>query len=99
MKPGKNDIPVRIKISGMQLTQLQRQSVHMIEAFGLDSKIENYKGTRPILLYSWDLDCILDVVSMMLDDEMEYPDKADEGYIALNQLYSRLKTAYKETYG
>jgi hypothetical protein len=71
----------------------------MIEAYGLDSKIENYKGTRPISLYSWDLDCILDIVSMMLDDELEYPDKADEGYVALNQLYERLKTAYKETYG
>lgn len=99
MKPGKNDIPVRIKISGMQLTQLQRHSIHMIEAYGLDSKIENYKGTRPISLYSWDLDCILDIVSMMLDDELEYPDKADEGYVALSQLYERLKTAYKETYG
>jgi hypothetical protein len=25
----------------------------MAEAFGLDRKIENYKGTRPITLYRW----------------------------------------------
>ena len=48
----------------------------MIEAFGLDSKIDNYKGVRPMSLYSWDLDCILDVLSLVLDDENEYPDKS-----------------------
>ena len=53
----------------------------MCEAFGLDRKIENYKGTRPIsLLYSWDLDCIIDVLWFALNDEKEYPDKKDEGY-------------------
>ena len=99
MKPGKNDIPVRIKITGKQLSELQRHTWHMIEAFGLDSKIDNYKGVRPISLYSWDLDCILDVLSMVLDDEKEYPDKEDEGYVKLHKLYVDLKKAYKETYG
>jgi hypothetical protein len=35
---------------------------------------------------------------MALDDEKEYPDKEDEGYIRLHQLYVALKKAYKETY-
>ena len=70
----------------------------MCEAFGLDRKIENYKGTRPISFYRWDLDCILDVLDMALDDEKEYPDKKDEGYIQLYELYVDLKKAYKETY-
>ena len=67
----------------------------MCEAFGLDRKIENYKGTRPISFYSWDLDCILDVLDMALDDEKEYPDKEDEGYIRLHELYVDLKKAYR----
>ena len=71
----------------------------MCEAFGLDSKIENYKGTRPISFYSWDLDCILAVLDMALNDEKEYPDKKDEGYIKLYELYVELKKAYKEKYG
>ena len=71
----------------------------MVEAFGLDSKVENYKGVRPISLYSWDLDCILDVLSVVLEDEKEYPDKEDEGYLKLHELYVDLKSAYKETYG
>ncbi len=70
----------------------------MCEAFGLDTKIEKYKGTRPISFYSWDLDCILDVLSMVLDDENEYPDKNDDSYTKLHGLYMDLKKAYKETY-
>ena len=98
MKPGKNDIPVKLKISGKQLQELQKHTWQMCEAFGLDRKIENYKGTRPISLYSWDLDCIIDVLYMALDDEKEYPDKKDEGYKQLYELYVNLKKAYKETY-
>jgi len=71
----------------------------MIEAFGLDSRIDNYKGVRPISLYSWDLDCILDVLSTVLDDENEYPDKEDEGYLKLHELYVKLRKADKEVNG
>jgi len=70
----------------------------MCEAFGLDRKIEKYKGTRPISFYSWDLDCILDVLDMVMNDEKEYPDKNDEGYLRLLDLYVDLKRVYKETY-
>ena len=80
------------------MEELQKHTWQMSEAFGLDRKVENYKGTRPISFYSWDLDCILDVLDMALDDEKEYPDRKDEGYIKLYELYVDLKKAYKETY-
>lgn len=99
MKPGKNDIPIKRKISGRQLEELQKHTGEMCEAFGLDKKIANYKGTRSITLYSWDLDCILDILQMVLEDKREYPDQTDEGYIELQSLYVQLKQAYKETYG
>ena len=57
------------------------------------------KGIRPISFYSWDLDCIIDVLDMALDDENEYPNKNDVGYIKLHELYVKLKSAYKEIYG
>ena len=98
MKPEKNDIPIKRRISGIQLEELQKHTGQMCEAFGLDRKIDKYKGTRPISFYSWDLDCILDVLDMALNDEEEYPDKNDEGYILLYELYVDLKKAYKETY-
>ena len=34
----------------------------MAEAFGLDRRIENYQGKRPIGLFSWDFDCLLAVI-------------------------------------
>ena len=91
MKPGKSDIPIRVKISGAQLEELQKHTEHMVESFGLDTKIEKYKGVKPISLYSWDVDCILDVLDFVLNDKEEYPDKNDEGYIALKKLYTRIE--------
>ena len=35
---------------------------------------------------------------MALDDISEYPDRQDEGYIQLHQLYLSLKQAAEETY-
>ncbi len=83
----------------MQLDELQRHSCYMIEAFGLDTRIDNYKGVRPISFYSWDLECILDVLDAVLNDVNEYPDQEDEGYIALRELYLHLKNEYQERYG
>ena len=98
MKPGKNDTAIQCKISGRQLEELQKHTWLMCEAFGLDRKIANYKGKRPISFYRWDLECLLDVLDTALSDEMEYPDKQDVGYINLHELYMNLKQAYNETY-
>ena len=98
MKPGKGDIPVKIRISGRPLQELQRHAWQMCEAFGLDRKIEKYKGTRPISLYSWDLDCIFAVLDVALNDKKTYPDPQDEGFVNLLALEAQLKQAYKETY-
>ena len=98
MKPGKGDISVCMKISGLQLTELQRYSVEMCEAYGLDGKIEKYMGTRPISLYRWDLDCILDVLDLALDDNTAYPSQDSPSYLALSSLRESLKRAYEQTY-
>ncbi len=98
MKPGKNDIAIKFKIEGRQLDELQKHTWQMSEAFGLDTRVGNYKGIRCISFYQWDLDCLIDVLEMTLNNEKEYPDKKDEGYIALNYLFVSLSKAYKETY-
>ncbi|WP_289022482.1 hypothetical protein [Desulfobacter postgatei] len=56
MKPGSKDKKIKISISGKELSELQRHTWLMVEAFGLDRRIENYQGKRPIGLYRWDLD-------------------------------------------
>ena len=98
MKPGKKDIPIKVKIAGTQLQELQKHTWHMCEAFGLDRKIENYRGTRLITFYRWDLDCLIDVLHMVLRDEKEYPDKNANKYVELNKLYVDLKNLYMTTY-
>mgnify|MGYP000161422501 FL=1 len=91
IKPGKNDKKLNILINGSELEELQRHTHLMAEAFGLDRRIENYKGKRPIGLYSWDFDCLLCVIEDVLQDSREYPDRSDPGYIALCNLFERLK--------
>ena len=98
MKPGSKDIKTNILISGQELTELKRHSGMMIEAFGLDSKIEKYKGIRPIGLYQWDLECILDTIDVALIDIQEYPDKSDSGYRSLLKLHNRLIEIDRKTY-
>ena len=66
MKPGKRDIRYKIRFEGAELAVLHKLTGHMCEAFGLDRKIDAYKGTRAITLYSWDLDCLEAVVHMTL---------------------------------
>jgi hypothetical protein len=95
MKIPKNEIPAKIKISGLQLEELQKQSFQMTEAFGLDRKIENYKGTRAITLYRWDIECITDILNLTLKDSTEYPDKNDIKYKELEKLNLKLKELYK----
>ncbi len=47
-RPGTKDKKLYFLITGEELTELQRQSWKMAEAFGLDKRIENYQGKRPM---------------------------------------------------
>ncbi len=98
MKPGSRDIKVNMLITGEELDELQRHTWSMAEAFGLDSRIEQYKGKRPIGFYRWDMDCLIDVISMALDDSNEYPDRNSSGYHALKNLFEKIKTEYDRNF-
>jgi hypothetical protein len=99
MKPGSGDIRHKILITGEELRELKRHTGSMAEAFGLDGKIEAYKGTRPITLYRWDLDCLMDVIDCKLVDSSEYPDKTAAEYLALKSLGEQLREEYDRHYG
>ena len=98
MKACPRDHRHRLKITGDELRELKRHTGDMTEAFGLDSKIEKYQGTRPITLYRWDLDCLLDVIILALDDKQEYPNQSSVGYLALKALGERLRAEYDAVY-
>src|SRR3954447_26843912 len=98
MKPCPGDIRHKILITGDELRELKRHALTITEAFGLDRKIEAYKGTRPLTLYRWDLECLMDMITYELADEREYPDKAAPEYLALRRLGERLREEYDRHY-
>ncbi len=99
MNPLDGDHRHRLLISGVERQELKRHTGSMAEAFGLDRKIENYKGSRPITLYRWDLDCLMDVIDLALSDKRDYPDRSAPGYLALKSLGERLRQEYDAVYG
>jgi hypothetical protein len=99
MKPGRRDIRHKVLITGDELRELKRHVYSLVEAFGLDRKIEAYKGTRPITLYRWDLECLMDTIECELSDPREYPDKAAPEALALKRLGQRLREEYDRHYG
>ena len=64
------------------------------EAFGLDTRIEKYRGPRPIGLYQWDMECLLAATDHALKDAKEYPDTSTAGYAALARLSARPSGEY-----
>ena len=91
MKPGKNDTRYKIRISGTELAVLQKLTWAMAEAFGLDRKIEAYRGTRAITLYDWDLDCLDSVLYLAVRDPARHDIRSDAEMEALAQLDARLR--------
>jgi len=71
----------------------------MTEAFGLDRKIEKYKGTRPLSLYRWDLECLRDVVDLAFRDERDHQGRSAPDFSALKSLSERLHQKYDSAYG
>jgi hypothetical protein len=96
-RPGPRDKKLYFLITGEELTELQRHTWQMTEAFGLDRRIENYQGKHPIGLYRWDLDCLL-CLEDTLKDKREYPDKNTSGYRALEGLLRRLREEYDKNF-
>ena len=99
MKPGSGDIRHKVLITGDELRELKRHTGSMVEAFGLDRKIDAYQGTRPITLYRWDLDCLMDVIEDEKADKQQYPDNTASDYVALKRLGDRLRAEYDRHYG
>ena len=99
MKPLPGDYHHKLLISGDELEELKKHTGSMAEAFGLDRKIEKYMGTRPITLYRWDLDCLMDVIDLALKDERDYPDKSAQEFQTLSRLGARLHQEYDSVYG
>lgn len=98
MKLGSKDKPYKILITGPELAELKKFTWDMIEAFGLDRRIEKYQGKRPIGFYRWDLDCLEAVTESALGNTKEYPERSGPGYDAMKKLHERIKRLHEEAY-
>jgi hypothetical protein len=96
MRPGSKDKKHYILITGQELIELQKYTWAMSEAYGLDTKIANYKGKRPIGFWPWDIDCLEAVVDDVLKD---YPDQNSAECNAMKNLIARIDDLVKEAYG
>ena len=70
----------------------------MAEAYGLDRRMEQYKGKKPIGFYRWDMECFVDMLSLALDGHKEYPDRKSSGYFVLKRLSERLESEHERNY-
>lgn len=95
VKPGSKDHKASILITGLELDELQRYTGHMAESFGLDRRIANYQGVRPIGLWRWDIECLIDVINSVLDDTEYYPTHDSPASLALSNLRDRLEEEEK----
>ena len=98
MKPGKYDRKHPFPIAGAELRELKRHTEDLPQSFGLDHRLRRYQGTRPIALYRWELEYLLDVLSMALDDRNQYPSQQSKAYLALKAVPDRFKQEYDSSY-
>ena len=91
VKPGSKDRKASILINGLELDELQRFDWMMAESFGLDRRIANYKGTRPIGLWRWDIECLVEVIEAVMDDPEYYPTPGNPEHRAIKNLCDRLQ--------
>ena len=84
-------------IKGAELRVLKELSLP--ESFGLERRVERYQGKRPIGLYRWDLECLLDTLSLEMTDRSLHPRLRKRDLAALQSLYGRLRKEYDSAYG
>jgi hypothetical protein len=69
------------------------------ESFGLDRRLQRYVGKRPIGLYRWDLECLLEVLSLEMQDHPQHPRLRRKDLDALRSLQDWLRKEYDSAYG
>jgi len=97
LKPGKYDRRHQVLIRGAELRELKELS--LAESFGLERRVEKYQGKRPISLYRWDLECLLDTLSLEMTDRSWHPRLHRRDLAVLQSLYDRLRKEYDAAYG
>jgi hypothetical protein len=97
MKPGKYDRKHRVLITGAELRELKL--LDLPESFGLERRLQRYEGNRPIGLYRWDFEYLLDALSLEMEDRPQLGRLRRRNIDALRSLHDRLRKEYDSAYG
>ncbi len=97
MKPGKYDRKHQVLIAGAELRELKL--LDLPESFGLERRLQCYEGKRPIGLYRWDLEYLLDALSLEMRESPHHPRLRRKDLDALRSLHDRLRKEYDSAYG
>ena len=98
MKPGKKDIKTNLLIQGDELDAIQDICYVFTECFGLDTRIANYKGKRPLGLYQWDYECLIAGLDYIVNTEKGRDGKSQACLELLEKLLAQINVAYKNAY-
>ena len=96
MKPGKYDRKHQLLITGAELRELKE--LDLAESFGLDRRVEGYEGKRPLGLYRWDLEYLVESLSMVLDGRY-YGELPAKRRPTVQRLHDRVRAEYDSAYG
>ena len=98
MKPGRNDIKTNLLIQGDELNAIQNICYIFSECFGLDSRIANYKGKRPLGLYQWDYECLISGLDYVVNNEKGKQGVSSSDSEILRNLLERINEIYSKAY-
>ena len=98
MKPGKKDIKTNLLIQGDELDAIQDICYVFTECFGLDTRIANYKGKKPLGLYQWDYECLIAGLDYIVNTEKGRDGKSQADLELLEKLLAQINVAYKNAY-
>ena len=98
MKPGKRDKKTNIKIQGEELAALQNISFLLSECFGLDSRIDEYKGIRAIGLYQWDYECLISGIEFAINNDRTRRSIPENEVNTLANLLIKTRNTYINSY-
>lgn len=90
-----------VRFTDEESDDLVWNSCWLNECFGLDRRIGNYKGVKPIGLEAWEIEALYEVYSSLLENDPEYDckDTEPDRYPAMKNLVNTLQILYKEAFG
>ena len=85
----------QVLITGDELAELKKYTIYFAECPGLDRRLANDKGKRPLGLDQRDLRCLTSIITLLLHNPNHYPNPKAPECKLMQQLLARLEVEYR----